>query len=31
MNKVREQKSQEGETNSMFGGTISPEWIHKSL
>ena len=31
MKKVREQRSEEGETNSMFGGTISPEWIDKSL
>ena len=31
MKKLREQRSDEGETNSMFGCTVSSDWIHKEF
>jgi len=27
----RKKRSEEGEINSMFGNTVSSEWIHKEL
>ena len=29
MKRLKKQWSEEGETNSMFGGTVSSEWIHR--
>jgi len=31
MKKLIEQRSQEGDTNSMFGGTCSSKWIYKEF